>query len=64
MTRSFFLVILFAFTTSYSFSRDYKINSPDGKTGITVTAGSEIKWTAAYDGKEILQFCKDRNGSC
>ena len=50
MTRSFFLVILFVFAASYSFSRDYKVNSPDGKTGITVTAGNELKWSATYDG--------------
>ncbi len=54
MTRSFVLVFLFAFATSHSFSRDYKINSPDGKTGITVSAGNELKWSASYDGKEIL----------
>jgi alpha-glucosidase len=58
MIRSFFLVILFAFTTSHSFSRDYKINSPDGKTSITVTSGSELKWNAAFDGKEILSSAK------
>ena len=54
MTRSFVLVFLFAFGASHSFSRDYKANSPDGKTGITVSAGSELKWSASYDGKEIL----------
>jgi alpha-glucosidase len=58
MIRSFFLVILFAFTTGHSFSRDYKINSPDGKTSITVTSGSELKWNAAFDGKEILSSAK------
>jgi alpha-glucosidase len=54
MTRRFFLVILFVLTTGYTFSRDYRVNSPDGKIGITVTAGSEVKWTASYEGKEIL----------
>ena len=54
MTRIFLLVILFASITGYSSARDYKINSPDRKTGITVTTGSEIKWSATYDGKEIF----------
>jgi alpha-glucosidase len=58
MTRKFFLVILFVLTTSYSFSREYKINSPDGKTGITVIPGSEIKWFASYDGNEIFSSSK------
>ena len=54
MTRSFFLVILFLLTTVYSFSRDYKVNSPDGKTAITIVAGSDIKWSVLYEGKEIF----------
>jgi alpha-glucosidase len=54
MTRSFFLVILFVFITGCSFAREYKINSPDRKTGITVFPGTEIKWSASYDGKEIF----------
>ena len=54
MTRILFLVIVFVFTTTYSFAREYKINSPDGKTGITVIPGSVIKWSASYDGKEIF----------
>jgi alpha-glucosidase len=58
MTRSFILVILFAFATSHSFSRDYKVNSPDGKAGITVTAGSELKWSATFEGKEIVRSAK------
>jgi alpha-glucosidase len=58
MIRSFFLVILFAITTSHSFSRDYKISSPDGNTSINVTSGSELKWNASYDGKEIISSAK------
>jgi alpha-glucosidase len=54
MTRRLILVILFVLAAASAFPRDYKVNSPDGKTGITVTTGSEIKWTASYDGKEIF----------
>jgi len=58
MTRRFFLVILFVLAAGYSFSRDYKINSPDGKIGITVSAGTEIKWSVSYDRKEIFRSSK------
>jgi alpha-glucosidase len=58
MARSFILLILFVFCTVYSFSREYKINSPDGKTGITVVPGEEIKWSASYNGAEIFSFSK------
>ena len=54
MTRRFILVILFSLTTGYVFSREYKINSPDRKTGITVIVGTDIKLSASYDGKEIF----------
>ena len=58
MTRSLFLVIICLFAASQSFSRDYKINSPDRKTGITIIAGNEIQWSVSYDGKEIFRSVK------
>ncbi len=54
MTRSFFLVILLLLPAGYSYSREYKVNSPDGKTGIAINAASEISWKVTYDGNEIL----------
>ncbi|MBK8881527.1 MAG: glycoside hydrolase family 97 protein [Bacteroidales bacterium] len=54
MTRKLILVILFVLTATCSFARDYKVNSPDGRTGITVNAGTQITWSATYDGKEIF----------
>jgi alpha-glucosidase len=54
MARSFFLVILFLLTAGYSFSRDYRVNSPDGKTAVSVVAGSDIKWSVSYGGKELF----------
>jgi alpha-glucosidase len=58
MTRIFLFVILFVSITGYSNARDYKINSPDRKTGITVSTGSEIKWSASFEGKEIFSSSK------
>ncbi|MBK7712673.1 MAG: glycoside hydrolase family 97 N-terminal domain-containing protein [Bacteroidales bacterium] len=54
MTRKLILVILFVLTATCSFARDYNVNSPDGRTGITVNAGTQITWSATYDGKEIF----------
>jgi len=54
MTKRFILVVLFVLTATHAFTRDYKVNSPDGKIAVTVTAGNEIKWTATYDGREIF----------
>jgi alpha-glucosidase len=58
MTRSLFLVIIFLLTANYSFSRDYKVNSPDRKTGITISAGTGIQWYVSYEGKEIFRSAK------
>jgi alpha-glucosidase len=58
MTRSFFLVILFVLNAAYTFSREYRINSPDRKTGISVTPGPGIKWSVSYDGNEIFSSAR------
>jgi alpha-glucosidase len=55
MTRIFILVTLFVLASEYSFARDYKVNSPDGKTGITVSAGTEISWSASFNGQELFR---------
>ena len=39
-------------------AKDYKISSPDGRIVINVTVGSEIRWSATYDNKEILSSVK------
>jgi alpha-glucosidase len=58
MTRRFFLVILFVFTTVYSFSKEYRINSPDGRIRVAVQAEDGIKWAVSYDGKDIFKSSK------
>ena len=39
-------------------AKDYKISSPDGKIVINVSVGSDIKWSATYENKEILSSVK------
>lgn len=39
-------------------AKDYKISSPDGKIVINVSIGSDIKWSATYDNKEIISSVK------
>ncbi len=47
-------VALFFVTVSNSFAKDYKLSSPDGRIVVTINAGPELRWTASYDGKEII----------
>ncbi len=58
MTRNFLLVILFALMAGSASAKDYSVSSPDGRTVLSVNVGSDIKWTATYDGKEILTNSK------
>jgi alpha-glucosidase len=54
MKKTLFLALLFTCASFYSFAKDYKINSPDGKITLTVNVGKEIKWSATTNGKEII----------
>jgi len=35
-------------------AKDYKVTSPDGKISVTVTKEIQVRWTVAFDGKEIM----------
>ncbi len=58
MKKSLLLTLLFALPVCYSFSKDYKVSSPDGKITLTVTVGTDIKWSATIQGKEIFNCSK------
>lgn len=48
------LLALSVLACSAVLAKDYTIKSPDGKVSLTVSAGSEVKWTASYEGTEIV----------
>lgn len=58
MRRKLLFVILLVFVSCYSFAKDYKVISPDGKIVVTISAGAEIKWSASYDGKEVVSSAR------
>jgi alpha-glucosidase len=58
MKRLFLLSFLLLFAVYYSFSKDYKLSSPDGKIVVTVSAGPDVKWSATYEGREIITSIK------
>lgn len=35
-------------------ARDYTVSSPDGKIRLAVSVGEEIKWSASFEGREII----------
>ena len=52
------LLVILAMNVIVLTARDYKISSPDGKIVINVSVGSEIRWSATYDNKEIISSVK------
>lgn len=58
MKKIILLFGLFIFTAGHSFSKDFKVSSPDGKISLTVNVTSDIKWSATFDGKEIINSSK------
>jgi alpha-glucosidase len=58
MKKTLLLALLFVSTAWYSFAKDYKVSSPDGKISLTVNVGTNIKWSATLEGKEIINSSK------
>ncbi len=45
-------------TVSYSYAKDYKVSSPDGKITVTVSTATDLNWSVTYDGKEVVSSAK------
>ena len=58
MKRALLLVILSLLPVYYSLAKEYKVASPDNKISLTVNVGTDIKFTATCDGKEIINDSK------
>jgi len=58
MKRKLLCFFLLVIAVNYSFAKDYKVSSPDGKIIVTVSAGTDLKWSATYDGKEVIASAK------
>ena len=58
MKKLSFLALLSLLTAYSSFAKEYKITSPDNNIALTITVGTDIKWSATCDGKQILNNSK------
>ena len=58
MRRKLLFFFLFVFTVSYSSANDYKVASPDGKIVVTVSAGTDLKWSVTCEGKTAITSAK------
>jgi alpha-glucosidase len=58
MKKSLLIALLFVLTVSFVFPKDYKVTSPDGKITVNVNVGTDIKWSATVDDKEVINSSK------
>jgi len=58
MKKILLVIPLLMFAFGVTFSRDYKLASPDGKIVITVSAGTDITWSATYEGRDVISSAK------
>ena len=58
MKSKILFLFLMLFTANYSYSKDYKLSSPDGKIVVTVSAGPTLNWSATYNGTQIITSVK------
>jgi alpha-glucosidase len=54
MKRTFLVTLLSIAIVFNSIAKEYKVSSPDNKNSVIVTVGTEIKWSAFRDGKELF----------
>ena len=58
MKKLSFLALLSLLTAYSSFAKEFKITSPNNNIALTITVGTDIKWSATCDGKQILNNSK------
>lgn len=58
MKKLFVLLLILAGVSAYSAPKTYKVTSPDGKIIVTVNAGTDIKLSASYQGREVITSLK------
>ena len=58
MKRIFLVIFFLLLIVNYSLAKDYQVSSPDGKIVMTINAGTDLKWSVTYEGKEIITSVK------
>lgn len=58
MKKSLLLTVLFVFAIGYSYAKEYKVTSPDGKISLVVNIGKDIQWSATLAGKDLISSSK------
>ena len=54
MKRQLFFLLSIALSCFSAEAKDYKLNSPDGRTDVTVSVGADIRWQVSRDGQTVI----------
>jgi alpha-glucosidase len=52
------LTLFILLNAPWSFAKDYKVSSPDGKLSLNVSVDAGIKWSVTLEGKEVITDSK------
>jgi alpha-glucosidase len=58
MKLKILFIALFIATTGYLSAEDFRLASPDNKIVMTVSTFPELKWSASFEGKEVISSVK------
>jgi alpha-glucosidase len=58
MKRILLLALLSVAIAYWAVAKEYKVSSPDNKISVTINVGPDIKWSATYEGKEVIYNSK------
>jgi len=58
MKRTLILILSAILSAAWTFAKDYKVSSPDGKISLNVSVETGIKWSVTREGKELLTNSK------
>ncbi len=58
MKLGLLLILMLLTASAWSFGKDYKLASPDGKIVMTISAGTDVIWSVSFEGKEAIVSVK------
>jgi alpha-glucosidase len=58
MKRTLILILFALYSAAWTYAKDYKVSSPDGKISLKVSVETGIKWSVNHEGKELFTNSK------
>jgi len=56
MKRTLLLALFSVIIGYWAVAKEYKVSSPDNKISVTVNVSPDIKWSATFEGKVVINI--------